>query len=78
MCNVKKVTKIRFLVDELAASHNIHNSLSLYKTTAKKLASSGYIRVHQTPNINLQANTPMRQKEDKKPTRYPHTVNFRR
>jgi hypothetical protein len=55
---------------------NIDNPLSLFETTADKLSSSGYIRVSQTPYIDLDATTPKRRKAVKKPTRCPLTLDF--
>jgi hypothetical protein len=55
---------------------NIDNPLSLFETTADKLASSGYVRVSQTPFIDLNATTSKRRKAAKKPTRCPLTFDF--
>jgi hypothetical protein len=55
---------------------NIDNPLSLFETTAEKLASSGYVRISQTPYIDLQASTAKKRKAAKKPTRCPLTFDF--
>ncbi|MDO9204301.1 hypothetical protein [Methylotenera sp.] len=70
MYNVLKISKA------VVTLQNIDNPLSLFETTAQKLASSGYIRVSQTPFIDLEATTPKRRKAAKKPTRCPLTVDF--
>ena len=74
MYNVLKVTKNKY--EEIITLQNIDNPLSLFETTAQKLASSGYIRISQTPYINLQASTPKRRKAIKKPIRCPLTFDF--
>lgn len=76
MYNVLKVTKAKGNVDEVVTLQNIDNPLSLFETTAQKLASSGYIRISQTPYIDLQATTPKRRKAIKKPIRCPLTFDF--
>lgn len=76
MYNVIKVTKLKGLSDEVITLQNIDNPLSLFETTAKKLAVSGYIRISQTPYIDLAASTPKRRKAVKKPTRCPLTFDF--
>ncbi|MDO9394634.1 MAG: hypothetical protein Q7T42_11745 [Methylotenera sp.] len=70
MYNVLKISKA------VVTLQNIDNPLRLFETTAQKLASSGYIRVSQTPFIDLEATTPKRRKAAKKPTRCPLTVDF--
>ena len=70
MYNVLKVTK------QIVTLQNIDNPLSLFETTEQKLASSGYIRVSQTPYIDLKATTPKRKKAARKPTRCPLTLDF--
>lgn len=70
MYNVQKVTK------GIVILQNIDNPLSLFEITTQKLASSGYIRISQTPFIDLEANTPKRRKATKKPTRCPLTFDF--
>ena len=76
MYNVLKVTKAKSMADEIITLQNIDNPLSLFETTAQKLASSGYIRISQTPYIDLQASTPKRRKAVKKPIRCPLTFDF--
>lgn len=51
MYNVIKVTKPKGLVDEIVTLQNIDTPLSLFETTAQKLASSGDIRVSQPPTL---------------------------
>lgn len=70
MYNVLKVSKGTITLQ------NIDNPLSLFETTADKLASSGYLRVSQTPFIDLNATTSKRRKAAKKPTRCPLTFDF--
>ena len=70
MYNVLKITK------QIVTLQNIDNPLSLFETTEQKLASLGYIRVSQTPYIDLKATTPKRKKAARKPTRCPLTLDF--
>jgi hypothetical protein len=70
MYNVLKVSKA------VVTLQNIDNPLSLFETTAQKLASSGYVRISQTPYINLDAATPKKRKAARKPTRCPLTFDF--
>ncbi len=70
MYNVLKVSKGTITLQ------NIDNPLSLFETTGEKLASSGYMRVSQTPFIDLNATTSKRRKAAKKPTRCPLTFDF--
>ena len=70
MYNVIKVTPL------LVTLQNIDNPLSLFEITTQKLASSGYIRLSQTPFIDLEATTPKRRQATKKPTRCPLTFDF--
>jgi len=70
MYNVLKVHKA------IVTLQNIDNPLSLFETTAQKLATSGYIRISQTPYIDLNANTPKKRKAVKKPARCPYTLDF--
>ena len=70
MYNVLKVNK------QIVTLQNIDNPLSLFETTEQKLASSGYIRVSQTPYIDLNPTTAKRKKALKKPTRCPLTLDF--
>lgn len=53
---------------------NIDNPLSLFETTPEKLSSSGYIRISQTPFIDVQSSK--KKKAFKKPTRCPYTLDF--
>lgn len=53
---------------------NIDNPLSLFETTPDKLSSSGYIRISQTPFVDMQASKKM--KVFKKPSRCPYTLDF--
>lgn len=73
MYNVLKVVKNKH--EEVLTLQNIDNPLSLFETTAQKLASSGYIRISQTPYINLTA-APKKRKLAKKPSRCPLTFDF--
>jgi hypothetical protein len=70
MYNVLKVSKL------IVTLQNIDNPLSLFEITTQKLASSGYLRLSQTPFIDLEATTPKRRKAAKKPTRCPLTFDF--
>ncbi len=70
MYNVLKVSK------SIVTLQNIDNPLSLFETTAQKLANSGYIRISQTPYIDLTAASPKKRKAVKKPTRCPLTFDF--
>ena len=47
MYNVLKVSKTTITLQ------NIDNPLSLFETTIQKLAILGYVRISQTPYINL-------------------------
>lgn len=80
MYNVLKVTSSKTqskgVSDEIVTLQNIDNPLSLFETTAQKLSASGYIRISQTPYIDLQAATPKRRKAVKKPIRCPLTFDF--
>lgn len=78
MYNVLKVSKAKGVAQEIVTLQNIDNPLSLFETTAQKLATSGYIRISQTPYIDLQATatTPKKRKAVRKPNRCPHTVDF--
>lgn len=70
MYNVLKVSK------GIVVLQNIDNPLSLFEITTQKLSNSGYIRISQTPFIDLEATTPKRRKAAKKPTRCPLTFDF--
>ena len=70
MYNVLKVSK------SVVTLQNIDNPLSLFETTTNKLSTSGYLRISQTPYIDLEASTPKRRKAAKKPSRCPLTFDF--
>ena len=70
MYNVLKAAK------GIITLQNIDNPLSLFETTAQKLVASGYIRISQTPYIDLTAASPKKRKAVKKPTRCPLTFDF--
>ncbi len=70
MYNVLKVSK------QVVTLQNIDNPLSLFETTEQKLASSGYVRISQTPYIDLASTSTKRKKAAKKPTRCPLTLDF--
>lgn len=70
MYNVLKVTKTGVILQ------NIDNPLSQFETTQQKLTSAGYIRISQTPFIDLTAATPKKRKAVKKPNRCPYTLDF--
>ncbi len=70
MYNVLKVSK------QVVTLQNIDNPLSLFETTEQKLASSGYVRISQTPFIDLTSTTAKRRKAAKKPMRCPLTFDF--
>jgi hypothetical protein len=76
MYNVLMVSKANSASQQIVTLQNIDNPLSLFETTAQKLASSGYVRISQTPYIDLNAATPKRRKTVKKPTRCPLTFDF--
>jgi hypothetical protein len=76
MYNVLKVSKATRSAQEIVTLQNIDNPLSLFETTAQKLASSGYVRISQTPYIDLAATSPKRRKAAKKPNRCPLTFDF--
>lgn len=69
MYNVLKVSK------QVVTLQNIDNPLSLFETTEQKLASSGYVRISQTPYVDL-TSSGKRKKATKKPTRCPLTLDF--
>jgi len=78
-----KQTGIKFVMYNVLKVHkaiitlqNIDNPLSLFETTALKLTSSGYVRISQTPYIDLTASTPKKRKAVKKPARCPYTLDF--
>jgi hypothetical protein len=67
MYNVIKVTKTGVTLQ------NIDNPLSLFEITPHKLHASGYLRLSQTPFIDVSRN---KKKSLKKPTRCPYTLDF--
>ncbi|MFL9711567.1 hypothetical protein [Methylobacillus sp. Pita1] len=69
MYNVLKVGKSSITLQ------NIDNPLSLFETTLAKLQASGYVRISQTPYINIHA-TGKKRKSIRNPTRCPHTLDF--
>ena len=76
MYNVLKVAKAKGIQEEVLTLQNIDNPLSLFETTAQKLVSSGYVRISQTPYIDLNAATAKKRKAARKPTRCPLTFDF--
>jgi hypothetical protein len=76
MYNVLKVSKAKGQCEEILTLQNIDNPLSLFETTAQKLSSSGYLRISQTPYIDLNAATAKKRKAARKPTRCPLTFDF--
>lgn len=70
MYNVVKVSKLTITLQ------NIDNPLSILEITAQKLAASGYVRISQTPFIDLNLTTSKRRKAARKPTRCPLTFDF--
>ena len=76
MYNVLKVVKTKSLREEVLTLQNIDNPLSLFETTAQKLVSSGYVRISQTPYIDLTAATTKKLKAVRKPMRCPLTFDF--
>ena len=76
MYNVLKVGLVKGESAQVVTLQNIDNPLSLFETTAQKLVSSGYVRISQTPYIDLNATTPKRRKAVRKPTRCPLTFDF--
>ena len=70
MYNVLKVSKT------IVTLQNIDNPLIQFETTAQKLVSLGYLRISQTPYIDLVSATPKRRKAARKPTRCPLTFDF--
>jgi len=76
MYNVLKVLKGKSGGTCSVTLQNIDNPLSLFETTVQKLTTSGYIRISQTPYIDLTANTPKKRKAIKKPVRCPYTLDF--
>ena len=61
MYNVLKAAK------GIITLQNIDNPLSLFETTAQKLVASGYVRISQTPYIDLNTATPKKRKATRNP-----------
>lgn len=76
MYNVLKVSSSTNGKPQVVTLQNIDNPLSLFETTEQKLTSSGYIRISQTPYIDLTAATPKKRKAARKPNRCPLTFDF--
>ena len=76
MYNVLKVSKTKSGSADSVTLQNIDNPLSLFETTAQKLATSGYVRISQTPYINTKITGAKMKKAIKKPTRCPYTLDF--
>lgn len=84
MYNVLKTSSATNGKLQTVTLQNIDNPLSLFETTAQKLASAGYVRISQTPYINTTINTAnnttisgVKQKRiAKKPLRCPYTLDF--
>lgn len=76
MYNVIKVCQSPVSLQNLVTLQSIDNPLSVFEITTQKLASSGYIRISQTPFIDLEATTAKRRKASKKPIRCPLTFDF--
>jgi len=71
MYNVLNVTKTSITLQ------NIDNPLSLFETTTQKLAASGYVRISETPYIDLNSKKSIKKrKAARKPTRCPLTLDF--
>lgn len=80
MYNVLKTSSASNGKFQIVTLQNIDNPLSLFETTAQKLASAGYVRISQTPYINMAINTAVssvkQKKVAKKPLRCPYTLDF--
>jgi hypothetical protein len=76
MYNVLKVNQSKHMREAIVTLQNIDNPLSLFETTEQKLVASGYVRISQTPYIDLNATTTKKRKAVKKPTRCPLTFDF--
>jgi hypothetical protein len=70
MYSVLKVSKA------IITLQNIDNPLSLFETTAQKIAASGYVCISHTPYINTEAKHGKRRKAIRKPSRCPYTFDF--
>jgi len=76
MYNVVKVSKDKNTNQALVTLQNIDNPLSFFEATTQKLAATGYIRISQTPFIDLVPTTANRKKALRKPSRCPLTYDF--
>ena len=76
MYNVLKVNQSKNMREAIVTLQNIDNPLSLFETTEQKLVASGYVRISQTPYIDLTATTLKKRKAVKKPSRCPLTFDF--
>lgn len=80
MYNVLKTSSATNGKLQTVTLQNIDNPLSLFETTAQKLASAGYVRISQTPYINTTINTAIsgvnQKRIAKKPLRCPYTLDF--
>ena len=70
MYSVLKVVKTKVTLQ------NIDNPLSLFESTAQKLAESGYLCISKTPYINTEALPNKRRKAARKLTRCPQTIDL--
>ena len=55
---------------------NIDNPLSLFETTTQKLATLGYVRISETPYIDMNKTSSKKRNAARKPTRCPRTLDF--
>ncbi|MBC7755374.1 MAG: hypothetical protein H7Z20_01790 [Bdellovibrio sp.] len=76
MYNVLKVSNSTNGKLQAVTLQNIDNPLSLFETTAQKLAGAGYVRISQTPYINMAISSAKKKKVAKKPLRCPYTLDF--
>lgn len=76
MYNVFKVMKDKNTNQVLVTLQNIDNPLSFFEATTQKLATTGYIRISQTPFIDLASTTAKHIKAARKPNRCPLTFDF--
>lgn len=67
---VLKVVKTQVILQ------NIDNPLSLFETSAQKLAESGYLCISKTPYINTEVIPNKRRKAAYKLTRCPRTIDL--
>lgn len=70
MYHVLKVSK------QSITLQNIDHPQRIFDTTELKMTHSGYIRVSQTPYINLTGSKAKRKLTTKKPARCPLTLDF--